>query len=203
MAFITNWLIAFFCFIAWFSLRHEKDREMVRWWRLFYLCLGLSTFFGGLGHLFFQYTGIYGKIPCWSLGVVAGYGAGRAMLCFWKPGRTRNILIKALLLKSLFFWVLTMLTLKFLFVSIDAIVTYLVFCGAFAIILYDETHRAMRFFVIGVLVLLPSAFIFLLKLNPHRWFNKDDLSHILMLACIIFFFRGVKGLARTKIAARN
>ena len=36
--------------------------------------------------------------------------------------------------------------------------------------------------------MLPSAFVFLFKLNLHKWLNKDDLSHLLILTGIIFFY---------------
>lgn len=50
----------------------------------------------------------------------------------------------------------------------------------------------LKWIVIGVLVLIPSAFIFIKEVNLHRWLNKDDLSHVLMLACIYFFYIGMK-----------
>ena len=53
----------------------------------------------------------------------------------------------------------------------------------------------------GVLVCIPSVFIFLLKLNPHKWLNKDDLSHLLMLLCLIFFYLGA--IARSKTLQGN
>ena len=49
-----------------------------------------------------------------------------------------------------------------------------------------------KYFVFGVLVLLPSAFVFLFKINLHPWFDKNDLSHVLMFIGIIYFYLGVK-----------
>ncbi|MBI3240546.1 MAG: hypothetical protein HYZ43_17160 [Flavobacteriia bacterium] len=94
--------------------------------------------------------------------------------------------------KSAILLVLALITQKFVFVAIDAIITYIAYTGVFAQLLAKRGLGEMKFMVIGVAVLIPSAFIFLLKLNPHRWMNKDDVSHILMLFCIYCFYLGMK-----------
>ena len=202
MSLIMNWLISLFCLFAWFSLR-ERVGEAVIWWRRFFLIFSISTFFGGLGHLFFQYTGVYGKIPCWTLGVIAGYCASRGMLSLVDKSKLRNAFHAGLVIKCGLLLILGVWTLNFLFISIDATLSYLVFCGGFGIYLYRKSYEAARYFVIGVLVLLPSAFIFAFKVNLHAWFNKDDLSHVLMMACLFFFFLGAKGLAERRPISNN
>jgi hypothetical protein len=191
MAVVTNGMIALFCFFAFFRLRHW-DNEANYWWRLFYLTFGFSTFFGAFGHAFFQYWGMYGKFPCWTLGCLANVFAARGMLAFAPYVFPRKEAILVIWLKSAVLLAVAIITQKFLFVAIDAILTYIAYTGVFAQLLVKKGAREMKFMVIGVLVLLPSAFIFLLKLNPHRWLNKDDLSHLLMLGCIYCFYRGMQ-----------
>jgi predicted membrane channel-forming protein YqfA (hemolysin III family) len=59
--------------------------------------------------------------------------------------------------------------------------------------LFKRGAHTVKWMVIGVVVLLPSAFVFLLKLNIHRWLNKDDLSHLFMLGAIICFYLAMRG----------
>ncbi len=191
MALVTNWLIAGFCFFAFFRLL-ERNEEEVNWWRRFFLILGISTFLGGLGHLFFYYFDKPGKFPNWIIGICAGYFAGNAMLVRLKNESVKKTLKIVLIIKALAFMVLAIAYRNFVFVAVDAIVTYIFFCGVIGLILYLRGFTEMRFMIYGVLVCLPSAFIFLLKINPHRWFNKDDLSHLLMLSCTICFYLGAK-----------
>jgi hypothetical protein len=49
----------------------------------------------------------------------------------------------------------------------------------------------MRFIVYGTLVLIPSAFIFILDINLHVFFNRDDFSHVLILISSLLFYRAV------------
>ncbi len=192
MAIITNMMLSLFCLFACLRLRRGSDSAANYWWRLFYVFFGWSTFFGALGHGLFLYFGVYGKFPCWTLGCIANVFAAKGMMSFQGYSRLTRPVEWFIWIKSLLFLVLAISTQKFIFVALDAIVTYLTFTGAFAFVLIKRGLTEMRFMLIGVLILLPSAFIFILKINPHRWLNKDDLSHILMLACIAFFYHGMK-----------
>ena len=46
--------------------------------------------------------------------------------------------------------------------------------------------------------MLPSFFIFLLKINPIQWFDKNDLSHIIIIAGNCFFYLGLQRLDYSK-----
>jgi len=49
----------------------------------------------------------------------------------------------------------------------------------------------MKYIVYGTLVLIPSAFIFILDVNLHELFNRDDLSHFIILITIIFYYKAI------------
>lgn len=200
MAAVTNWMISFFCFYAFWQLG-KVDEPETNWWRKFFLCFSVSTFLAGFGHLFFQYTGIPGKFPNWILGVMSGYFAGNAMLVKMQNEATKKRIQQVLIFKMIFFIAMAIWKQNFVFVAIDAILTYVFFCGVLGFIYFKRGFQSMKFMVLGVLVCLPSAFIFLLKLNPHRWLNKDDLSHLFMLGCTICFYLGAKMSSTEKTAS--
>ncbi|MFT5581913.1 MAG: hypothetical protein ACI9G9_001175 [Psychromonas sp.] len=191
MSFVTNWLIAFFCLYAFGSLKYGKNTFVDRW-KNFYLILTISSLLAGLGHLLFQYFDIYGKMPSWVLGAVAGIFASLGMLSIWHNKKSKSFLTYVVFIKSIVLVSSALYLKSFLFIAIDAILTYLLFCGFMGLLLHRKKYAGMKYIVIGVLVLIPSAFIFLLKVNLHRFLNRDDLSHLLMLFCVILFYKGVR-----------
>ncbi len=193
MALVTNWLVAFFCFFVLIRTKWSASAP-VKSFRMFYLILGVSMILGGLGHLLFQYFGMYGKIPAWILGTLAGYYIGKGVLYYWRDHPSYRFLNVFLVVKSIVLLVLSLVLLKFIFVAIDVIITYILYSGYIAFRLWMKDKIEMKFFVYGILILFPSMFIFLLNINIHRYLNRDDLSHVLMLFCIIFFYNGVKRL---------
>lgn len=190
MALITNWLMMLFSVFAYIKIKDHSDSS-IKNWRLFFLFFAIATFFGGLGHVFFQYAGIPGKFPNWITSIIAGYFAGLAMLKAFNNEDFEKKWTYFLIIKGIAFLTLSIVIQKFTFIAIDAIITYILFCGIFAYQLFKKEMPEFKYMVFGVLTCIPSIFIFFFKLNPHRWLNKDDLSHLLMLSCIYFFYLGI------------
>ncbi len=191
MALITNWILTLFSFYA-FSQLKKGVSQFQDLWKIFFLILGISTFFGGLGHLLFQYAGIPGKFPSWTLGTVAGVFASFAMIILIERPETQKRVRQLVLIKSFLLLTTAIITRKFLFIIVDTSITYLIFCGYFAYHLHKKNVEGIKLIALGVLVLSPSVLIYTLKINVHTWLNRDDLSHVLMLGCIIFFYLGVR-----------
>jgi hypothetical protein len=194
MALVTNWIIAITAFILYFRIK-DPVTAFQQSWRKFYFYFGLSTFFSGFGHVLFNYFDVYGKYPTWILGLIAAYHAGRAMISLnvISPN-AQKMYSWVLYAKLTSFALLALILQSFIFVMVDAVITYLFFCLGFGIYYWRKGINSFKYTVIAVLILFPSIFIFTLKINPHIWFNKDDLSHVLMALTIIFFYLGVSRL---------
>lgn len=191
MALVTNWMTASFSLFAFFQIKNPIH-DFTIWWKRFFLYLAIGTGVAGLGHLFFQYGGIYGKMPSWILAIVSGVCSSFAMMSLLEEGNYKNRMKVLVLLKSMLFLFWALWFANFLFIAIDAILTYLIVCGGGSLFFMKRTIPGMKFILLGVLVLLPSAFFFLMKINLHRYLNRDDVSHLLMLGCIMLFYKGVK-----------
>lgn len=191
MALVLNWVMAFTSF--YFFTRIQNPVTLFqKHWKLFYLMFGVSTFFGGLGHLLYNYFGVYGKFPCWFFGVFAAFYAGKAMISIPVLSEvTQRKLTYFLAFKAFFFASAAILTKSFLFVMVDATITYLFFCLGFGLYYWKKGYASFRFTVYAVLILIPSVFIFIFQVNLHLWFNKDDLSHVLMVMTIVLFYLGI------------
>jgi hypothetical protein len=198
MAFISNMLIASFSLFAYFSTKWASTKSS-KYFSYFYLCMGISTFFGGLGHLLFQYFGVIGKFPSWVGAVLCGVFIGKGVLEYWKVKKSYQLFHVFLLVKSISLLLLSLFFGTFLFIAIDAILTYIIYCGILPGNMWYNNKLEMKYFVYGIIILFPSAFIFLLNINIHKFFNKDDFSHILMLSGIIFFFVGIKKLNKINL----
>lgn len=189
---IYNWLVAVLCMVWYFKLKPVNNA--VSNWRIFFLIFSITCFFAGLAHSFYQYTGIYGKIPHWIGGIVSGYFAGKAMLTLLKDSKTKKWLTILLPIKSVLNMVLALSFLNFIFVTIDSILAYIVYCAGIAIILMKKGQKDVRLYLYGVLVCLPAVFCFLLKIDLSIYFNREDLSHVFMLSCLICFYYATKKL---------
>ena len=191
MALAANWLMSIFCLYAFFKIRKGKGVDML-WWQRFFISFSIAAFLGGTGHLFFHYLGIPGKFPNWIFTILSGFCAGFAMLVYYPNEVQKKKLGIFILIKGFILLLLAIIFEKFLFIAIDSILTYVIFCGIIARIIHNLGSTEMRFMYYGVLFCAPSVFIFFLKINLHRFLNKDDLSHLLMLGCLMFFYRSIK-----------
>jgi hypothetical protein len=190
MAFVTNGFTFIFSFFAAYKLKNKIDSvSTLFYW--FYLVLGISTFLGSLGHLFFQYSGLFGKIPSWTTAVLAALLGGLAMLEFKQDSSNKTISKTFLYVQSVVLLILSFVYMNFVFVAINAIITYLLYFGVLSFTGWKKGKEYLKSFWIGILILIPSAFIYLLNINLHKWFNRDDFSHLLMFGCIYFFYRGI------------
>lgn len=197
MALVTTWCIAIFAIYAYRNLP-TPNTDFLRFWKKFYFFLAIGMFCGGLGHMLFGYSGIYGKMPAWTFGVLAGVAATLAMFSLVENQKLKRRLIQLSILESFAALTLSIATQKFIFVAVDTILTYLLGCGAMAFYFYKKGFNGIDKIFVGVLILIPSAFIFLFKIDLHKYLNRDDLSHVLMLVCMIFFYMGVKVYAKSQ-----
>ena len=191
MSIVTNWSMSIFCLYALYMIRKGEDLDMM-WWKRFFLSFSIAAFLGGLGHLFFHYLGIPGKFPNWIFTILSGFCAGFAVLTHYPDEIQKKKLGTFILVKGFILLLLAIFFREFIFIAIDSILTYIIFCGIIARKIHKLGRTEMRFMYYGVLLCLPSIFIFFFKINLHRFLNKDDLSHLLMLVCLMFFYRSVK-----------
>jgi hypothetical protein len=202
MALITNGLTFIFAFFAAFKLKNS-DNAQVKLFTKFYFFLGISTLAGAFGHLFFLYFGLNGKIVSWVTAVLAGFYGALAMIQLTLKRNNATFFKALLIVKSLVLLTLCLVKMNFLFIAIDAILTYLIYFGVLSFLDWFKGASYMKYFWVGILVLLPSAFIYLMNINLHLWFNRDDFSHVLMFLCIVFFFLSIRKYEEYTLKSEN
>lgn len=207
MALITDVImgsISIFFAIKVFKLRTEHP--FYQYWAWFFIIFGIGSFWGGLAHAFYNYWGFIGKIPSWLSGPLSVYCLEQAMISANKKDKVLRRL------KMFSFWklivvltgwilIMSLVDLKpkpeigFLPIAINTIVGVTFAGGVMGMIYFKKGYGALyKYFVLGVLIMIPSAFIFLMKINLHQWFDKNDLSHVLLTLGITYFYIGIKRL---------
>ncbi len=188
MAIAWNWLITIFGVVAYFKLSKNHTPPFKNW-SLFFIILGISGFFGGLGHGLYHYWGLAGKIAPWSTAVLSIYFAERGIYAFLpkeKETLKRKLLLFSLVKMMLVFAGMAFISFDFSWVKNNSIIglTLVVGVGGY---LLSRKHASLIYFPIGILVLSSAAFIHGFDVNIHPWFNRDDFAHLIMLTGMSFF----------------
>ena len=185
----------------------KRDNKFSLAWYRFFFIFGIAAAIGAFGHLFYHYYHYYGKVVGWILVPLAIFWIETAMIeAHWNQNvikRARRLYKMKLLLVYLVFMVVWVSVdvfakpaLLFLPIAINSILGLIIGVGVFSYQFRKKVSTSFATIFFGIAVIFPSAFIFLFKINLHQWFSKNDFSHILMIAGIIFFYVGVKKILR-------
>jgi hypothetical protein len=201
-ALVTDSIMALVSFyLGYLIFKKQVNTTLSNRWMYFFFLFGFSSFLGGLGHALFYYFGAMGKMPNWITGIIAIYMIEYAMSAEivsvdFRKKYEKFIFWKMILVFAIFFWVVSTQAidekpeLGFLPLAIHTIVGVFSSAGIIGYSLSKTKHESFKFFYWGVAIILPSAFFFLLKINPVNWFDKNDVSHLFITAGIIFFYLG-------------
>jgi len=208
MAIITDTILGFWSiYLGYRVIKLHKQLPFYKNWTLFFILFGLGAFLGGIGHTFFNQLGITGKIPSWLMGPISIYFLEKAMISiYWDKMIAKKLQlisnIKLVVVLAIFFYLLFTIgypqkkNTPFLSIAINTIIGVISTAGILGFKYTEKFSAKFKFFWLGVLILLPTAFIFLLKINVHQWFDKNDFSHILFIIGITYFYLGISGVAK-------
>ncbi len=220
MAFITDTILGglaiFFAYKVSKIKSNPKGTKLFfyKYWKLFFLVFGIGAFVGGVGHTFYNQLGIPGKIPSWLCGPASIFFLEYAMISIYWDKKIKARLRKAAYIKLtvvylVFFYLLLFVNtpenpnLPFMPIAFNTIVGVAGTAGILGYKYMLKFSIKFKFFWLGVLIMLPTSVIFLMKINIHQWFDKNDFSHILMATGITYFYLGVmaisKGLKQSRL----
>ncbi len=188
------------------TLKMKKGNNFYKLWAMFFIFFGIGSIIGGIGHTFYNQLGLIGKIPSWVSGPIAVYFIERAMISLhWKDSIKKRLLIwfniKLVLVYAAFLFLLIFIknpvdpNLPFLPIAINTIVGLIITAGILGFKYTQKIAVKFKYFWLGVLIMTPSALIFLFKINLHQWFDKNDFSHILLTLGITYFYIGLRELS--------
>lgn len=200
-ALIGDTLILIVSLVLWSQIKGQGT--FYKNWKLFYLYFGISFFLGGLGHLFYNYTGLLGKCPSWFLGMYASYRIEKAMISIYPIGKISKRLRQMIWIKLNFFYLAEILILSFANTTKDPSIGLLIptlssvlglgFALGYLAPVYSKQYDSnFKYLWYGALMLLPNVLIQGLKINISPWFDRNDLSHILLLGGILLYIQSIR-----------
>lgn len=163
-----------------------------------FICLSLATFLGGLfGHSLLHATGPYGKLPGWLFSIASVFaleifvlrvGAGSVR----QRAFTFSYALSAALVISC--TILTIISLKFLWVELHTVYGLLLLTGIYGIILIRKKRfaRTFQFFWMAIGVTMLAGLVFALNLWKSDMLSPMDLSHLLLGLSTWLFYLGAK-----------
>ncbi len=204
--FVGNLLITFFAF--WYAYRIRRyisNHSFYKNWILFYIIFGFTFLSGGFSHLFYNYFGIYGKYLSWYLGILAPYFVEKAIIEIHPNVNKRKSLKKFPIIKLVSFLIIETLIIlyygenitseKGVLVSSLASVLGLGLClGIFAPFYQRIISKNFKYFWMATLVQIASGIVQIIKLNIHPFFDRNDLSHLLLVVSLMLYFKAVNKL---------
>lgn len=179
-----------------------------KYWKWFYLLSGISFFIGGLSHAFFNQWGVPGKYPSWMLGIVSVACLELAMAAIYPEVHKREFLNKIITAKLLLAIAAEFLVIQFIDLSmepargivvptINSVIGMGIALGRIGYYYQQKIDPVFKYLWISALVLIPITAIQVLKINPHPWFDRNDLSHLLLIVGCFLYLKTIRGYGAT------
>ena len=183
------------------------DTPFFKNWYWFFIIFGLGFFVGGLGHLFFNYTGIPGKFPALYLGIISAVFIEKAMISLHPRESVRKLLapwiyiklIVALIAATLVFTLVDLTkdpSVAMRVTSINAAVGSMYALVYLGLKFSKSLTPSFHYMWIAVLALLPTVIFQSNKISLHQWFDRNDISHLFVILNTVLYYYGIRGYAR-------
>ena len=205
-------IIAGFCFYFAFKILKMNTKVLFyNYWRWFLIIFGISLILGGLGHLLYNYTGAFGKCFGWLGSLISTIFLEMAFISLYPKTTVKKILYVISYLKLLLMFIIELLILSFgdidknqalglIVPSINSFIGIGFYAGYFGYYYQKTISENFKYFWIGVLVLVPTSLLQIFKINPHQYFDRNDLSHLILILSLILFYQGIKKLPKIDFA---
>jgi hypothetical protein len=198
---LTALMISGVCLYAFIKLsRIQVQHKTNLYLRYYFLIMSVATANGGIiGHAFLFHFSFAWKLIGWILSMVSIMLIERASIEYTSsqiPERFSRVLKWINLLELTFFIVITCVTLNFFFVEAHTTYGLLIVVASLHLFVYRKTKsNGSRLFLIAVGIAAISAIIFMNKWGISKWFNHNDISHVLLTITAWFFYLGGKKIA--------
>ena len=201
-AIVSDFIMAVVSFYIARKLYPKRSSNgFIKYWYYFFLTFGFGALLGSMGHGLFHYLGPQGKFPTWISAILSTYFIEKAMIKSYERHNKNNILGKIAFFKmiTVFLLVITVIssaafdknhTIGFLPIAINTLLGVLLSVSVISRA-NIKNQSGFKWLIFGVLAMLPSAAIFLMKINLFQWFDKGDLSHVFMTIGVYVYYTGI------------
>ena len=195
----TDLLVAAVCFYAFAKLGNEQEFRAKRYFRLYFLFLGIATFWGAIiTHASIYFLSQPWKVPGWisstwsvSLLALAMVEYHYDMIKNWVSSLKILILFELLAVM-----VITIYTVEFKWAGAhSAFGLFLIVASLAAASYINKKDDGSRWMLFGIGVFLLSGITFSAKLSIHTWFNHVDLTHVFLAVAAWVIYKSILKMA--------
>ena len=207
-ALISDTLIAVFAFVfaALIVRNFPTNQPFYRYWKWLFIIQGASFFFGGLGHVFYNYTGVWGKYFPLATAIFFIMMVEHAMINLL-PEKHRKMLSTLSKVKAVL--AIVVLTTMMFTLDVEKNLSTLLLVpsvntalGYFSTLFYlgwkfgRTISKSLYLLPLSVLMLIPAAIFQAKKISIHPWFDRNDFSHLLIIITFFLYYYAIKGFYR-------
>lgn len=193
------------CSIFFATQLYKKisSHSFVKSWYYFFLIFGIGSILGGFAHAFYIYGGPQGKFPTWVSAILCAYFIEQAMIKSIGDFKFKKLLSHIAFSKMIlvFLIVITVISsdafhenhsIGFIPIAINSLIGVFITVSTISFYNRRRGYANFKYFIYGVLVMLPSFFVYMFKLNISPWFDKNDFAHLFILIGNFFFYHALK-----------
>ena len=201
---ITNWLVAAFCFGFGHLLFHNKLADATqKFWAMFFFFFLVASLTGGTAHGFITYVGPNFHFAAWILTGIAIFSAEMAALQLVESPKFRQFLRLFIYAQLMIMVASVMYYHNFNSVRINSAIGLIGVVMPVSFVHYRKHgDKRSALIMLGVLSNMIPGTIHAFKISYNEWFNFNDISHILMIFCFFILYRGAGKNAALELAKK-
>jgi hypothetical protein len=216
-ALISDSLIMITCLVIYLLLRKKvpSTAPFYQYWKWLFILQGAGFFLGGLAHTLYNYTGVIGKYFPLAIGIGFAMMIEHAMISLLDKKQQKSLLLLSKVKAGIALIILTTLMFTIdvennlmtllLVPSLNTTIGYISTLGVIGWIKAKVTSRDLYLLPLSVLTLIPAAIVQSKKISFHPWFDRNDFSHLLIIAALIMYYFAIIGYRKfeLKLAEQN
>jgi len=189
----TDYIITVLAFIYYWKL--PSTNEVVKNWRLFFLFISLSTFFGGSSHALFavhegwKYKSLW--LPMQFINGFAVYYAQKAtLLSVLKDSEKYNAWKLSYIIQLVVYFIVLIIVQKYVVTIIDNAL------GLVPIMILHLSAKVKedyyKYIAYGISISFITAIVHGIKFSLHDYFNYNDIAHVFIMLSLTVMFLGAR-----------
>jgi len=193
VTFLTDLMITAACLILINLIRKNMPgARSSHPWQWFFGTMAIASFLGGMGHLLFEYVGTNLLLVSWLLSGLAVFLFEKISLSLVADERLRAGLKIFIIGKLIAFGIYSVIYRSFTGVKVHTALGLLFIVLAVHLANFLRSRASGSLWIItGILLTTLAALTHSVRLvMGEKWFNHNDLSHVIVLASLCAIYKG-------------
>jgi hypothetical protein len=183
---LTDFILCVFCLF----FAHKMHKQDTKIWSLFFVSMAVATCAGALGHGMYDHEKSDMKMISSVFGIISVFLASitSAKLIFHE--NFKKIVTTVICLELVTFLFLIAQNNDIKIVAINGTMGFLFIVAPIHLNPVIRKNSGSKLILYGICVNGIAGVVHCFTLSPHKWFNHNDLSHLVMLFGLYLFAKG-------------